>query len=121
MVDFKKKLTAFYGKDYTKEPKQGGFFAISTGDFIHNNGYFAPDWVTLDFRRTDGKTRRTAEGRRQEAANKKRFFENLERIGIIWVDSNSTTADFLKIANFFTNSNSPRIKKNIDRKLWAEN
>lgn len=120
MVDFKKKLTAFYGKDYGKEPKTGGFFSISEGVFIHNTGYKNDNPTPLDFSRTDGKKKRTAAGKRQETENKNRFFENLERLGIIWIDNNSTKETYFKIARFFTNSNSPKMKKLSDRLQWAE-
>ena len=120
MVDFKKKLSQFYGKSYAAESKRGGFFCIASGEFIKNNGYgkFYP--VVLVFRRTDGKTRRTAAAKEQEKRNEKKFFENLERLGIILITPESDEKTFRKIADFFCNANAPKIKTRAARWEWAK-
>lgn len=121
-LNFKEKLSKFYGKDYRADSVSGGWFVIATGDFLPGyalRGYNTAN-AALTFNRVDGCHKLTAAGRLQIENIKKQFTENLNKLGIVWIDNNTPREIWSRIAYFFSNETAPRIKKAADRENWID-
>lgn len=113
MIYFKKKLSQFYGKSFSKESRNGGFFDIKNGEFLKHN------FIDFDFSRVDGIKRNTEKTKKYKKLAEQQFYKNLELLGIIKIDCCSDFRTWIKIADFFTNDDSPVIKKLWQRHAWA--
>ena len=122
MLHFKEKLQKFYGKSFSKVSKSGGYFVIATGDFLP--GYAMRSYNIVDslltFSRVDGHHRMTAKGREQIEKAKKQFENNLNKLGIVYIDNNSSREVWERIATFFNNETAPVLKKNHEREAWID-
>lgn len=121
-LNFKEKLSKFYGKNYCAAPISGGWFVIATGDFLPGyalRGYSTAN-AALTFNRVDGCQRLTIAGRSQVEKIKKQFTDNLNKLGIVWIDDNTPREVWTRIAYFFSNETAPCIKKAADRENWID-
>lgn len=122
MLNFKKKLQKFYGKSFAGVSKSGGYFVIATGDFLP--GYALRSYNVIDgmvkFYRVDGCRKMTSKGKEQVKKIEQQFMDNLNKLGIVYINNASPREVWERIANFFNNETSPVLKKMADRKDWID-